>query len=72
MKIKRSILVKNILTLSRILNYKWKDVVNYYKYLKDRYEDYQLYEFYCNYKNDLKVEDKNRIVSLLKKGKFSL
>lgn len=58
--------------VKRILNYKWKDVVNYYKYLKDRYEDYQLYEFYCNYKNDLKVEDKNRIVSLLKKGKFSL
>lgn len=56
----------------RIFNYKWVDVVNYYNYLKDSKEDYQLYEFYCNYKEDLKAEDKKRIISLLKKGKFNV
>ena len=56
----------------RILNYKCADVVNYFNYLKGSKKDYQLYEFYCNYKDNLKMEDKKRIIFLLKKGKFVL
>lgn len=44
------------------------DLLNYIKYLKDSKKDYQLYEFYINYKDKLSKEDTKKIAKILKKG----
>lgn len=54
--------------INRLRKYTKADLLNYIKYLKDSKKDYQLYEFYINYKDELSEEDNNKIVKILKKG----
>lgn len=54
--------------INRLRKYTKADLLNYIKYLKDSKKDYQLYEFYINYKDALSEEDNNKIVKILKKG----